>query len=167
MSLPLLERLRRRSDLRLTAQRRGIAEVLTGEHVHLTADEVLTRARRRLPALSVATVYNTLNELVALGEVRVVETGSGRVRYDPNADRPHDHLVCVRCGEIRDVYPRGRIVLPRSQQFGHRLVARETVFKGHGPRCRARLTAPSAPASRGRIRGRASRPGVGHRRGHR
>lgn len=134
----LLERLQARTGLRLTAQRRVIAEVLTGEHVHLTADEVLTRARRRLPELSTATVDNTLHELVALGELRVVETGNGRVRYDPNADRPHDHLVCVRCGEIRDVSPRGRITLPHAQQFGHRLIGRETTFKGHCPRCRTR-----------------------------
>jgi Fur family ferric uptake transcriptional regulator len=134
----LLERLRGRSDLRLTAQRRVIAEVLAGEHVHLTADEVLTRARHRLPELSVATVYNTLNELVALGEVRVVEAGGGRVRYDPNADRPHDHLVCLGCGELHDVYPRGRLSLSHDDRFGHRLVARETVFKGYCPRCRVR-----------------------------
>ena len=132
----LLDRLRRRSDLRLTAQRRVIAEALSGEHVHLTADEILQRARRSLPELSVATVYNTLNELVALGELRVVETGRGRVRYDPNADRPHDHLICLGCGEIHDVHAHGDVRLPRSQQFGHRIVGRETVFRGYCARCR-------------------------------
>ena len=134
----LLDRLRGRTDLRLTAQRRVIAETLSGEHVHLTADEVLRRARRALPELSVATVYNTLNELVALGELRVVETGRGRVRYDPNVDRPHDHLICLQCGEIHDVYAEGEVRLSRAQQFGHRIVARETTFKGYCPRCRAR-----------------------------
>ena len=132
----LLDRLRRRSDLRLTAQRRVIAEALSGEHVHLTADEILQRARRSLPELSVATVYNTLNELVALGELRVVETGQGRVRYDPNADRPHDHLICLGCGEIHDVHAQGEVRLSRSQRFGHRIVGRETVFRGYCGRCR-------------------------------
>src|SRR5687768_5962726 len=131
----LLDRLRRRTDLRLTAQRRVIAETLSGEHVHLTADEILQAARRALPELSVATVYNTLNELVALGELRVVETGRGRVRYDPNADRPHDHLICVECGEIHDVYAKGEVRLPRSQRFGHRVIGRETTFKGYCGRC--------------------------------
>ena len=134
----LLDRLRRRTDLRLTAQRRVIAEALNGEHVHLTADEILQTARRALPELSVATVYNTLNELVALGELRVVETGRGRVRYDPNADRPHDHLVCVECGEIHDVYAQGEVRLPRAQRFGHRIIGRETTFKGYCARCRPR-----------------------------
>lgn len=137
-SSALVDRLRRRTGLRLTAQRRAIAESLGGEHVHLTAEEVLRRARRRLPELSVATVYNTLNELVAFGELRVVETGGGRVRFDPNTVRAHDHLVCLGCGEIRDVYSRGQLRLPRSQRFGHRLTGRETIFRGYCPRCRAR-----------------------------
>ena len=131
----LIERLRRRRAWRLTAQRRVVAEVLDGEHVHLTPDEVLQRARRRLPEISLATVYNALNELVALGEIRAVEAGGGRVRYDPNVGRPHDHLVCLGCGALRDVYPRGRLSLPPSQRFGHRVIARETIFKGYCPQC--------------------------------
>jgi hypothetical protein len=55
----LLERLRRRR-LRLTAQRRVIAEALEGAHVHLTADEVFERAVARLPEISRATVYSEL-----------------------------------------------------------------------------------------------------------
>ena len=46
-----------------------MAEVLAGEHVHLRADAVYTRAQRLLPEISLATVYNTLNELVDMGEV--------------------------------------------------------------------------------------------------
>lgn len=134
----LVERLRRRRVWRLTAQRRVVAQVLDGEHVHLTPDEILRRARRRLPEISLATVYNVLHQLVALGEVRVVEAGRGRVRYDPNVGRPHDHLVCLGCGALRDVYPRGRLSLPPSQRFGHRVIARETTFKGYCRRCAPR-----------------------------
>ncbi len=134
----LLQRLRRRNDLRLTAQRRVIAQVLEGEHIHLTADEILQRARRQIPEISLATVYNTLNELVALGEVRPVEAGGGRVRYDPNAHRSHDHLVCLGCGTIHDVYARGQVRLSKRQRFGHRVVAQETIFKGYCPDCAAR-----------------------------
>lgn len=134
----LVERLRGRRDWRLTAQRRVIAQAFEGEHVHLTAEEVLARARRRMPEISLATVYNTLNELVSLGELRAVQTGRGRPRYDPNAVRPHDHLVCIRCGALHDVYARGRLDLPPAQRFGHRLVARETVFRGLCPGCQGR-----------------------------
>src|ERR1039458_6796303 len=64
----LLQRLRRR-QWRLTAQRRAIAEVLQGEHVHLTADQIYERATARLPEISRASVYNTLNELRDIGEI--------------------------------------------------------------------------------------------------
>lgn len=62
----LLERLRGRG-WRMTSQRRVVAEVLDGEHVHYTADEVHARAAQRLPEISRATVYNTLGELVSSG----------------------------------------------------------------------------------------------------
>jgi Fur family ferric uptake transcriptional regulator len=133
---PFVDRLRRRTDFRLTAQRRVVAEAFGGEHVHLTAEEVLERARRRMPEISLATIYNTLNELVALGEVAPVVTGRGKPRYDPNAATPHDHLVCLGCGAIHDVHGRGRARLAPAQRYGHRLVGQETVFKGYCPRCR-------------------------------
>ncbi len=130
----LIERLRRRTDWRLTAQRRAVAEAFAGEHVHLSADEVRSRARGRLPEISLATVYNTLNELVALGEIQPVQAGHGRPRYDPTPTA-HDHLVCLGCGEIHDVHARGHASLPPSQRFAHRLVGQETIFKGYCPRC--------------------------------
>ena len=75
----LLERLRTRG-WRVTPQRRAVAEVLTGDHVHLTADEVHERARARLPEVSLATVYNTLGELVDMGEVLEIGRASCRER---------------------------------------------------------------------------------------
>src|SRR5215470_17736285 len=117
--MALLERLRAR-EWRITPQRRAIAQALEGDHVHLTAEEVLGIARSRLPEVSLATVYNTLNELVAMGEVQQVDAGPGPTRYDPNVAQPHHHLVCLTCGELRDVRPADGdgIELPRSQRFG-------------------------------------------------
>jgi Fur family ferric uptake transcriptional regulator len=131
----LIERLRKRTDWRLTAQRRVIAEAFEGEHVHLTAEEILERARRHMPEVSLATVYNTLNDLVALGELQPVAAGRGRPRYDPTA-APHDHLLCVGCGALHDVRGRGRVTLPPAERFGHRVVGSQTIFKGYCPRCR-------------------------------
>ncbi|MBW5422316.1 transcriptional repressor [Streptomyces sp. BG9H] len=132
----LVERLRGRG-WRMTAQRRVVAEVLTGDHVHLTADEVLARATARLPEISRATVYNTLGELVSLGEV-VEVTAHGRAkRYDPNAHRPHQHLVCSECGTIRDVHPGGDPLtdLPDSERFGYTVSEVEVTYRGHCPDC--------------------------------
>jgi Fe2+ or Zn2+ uptake regulation protein len=93
--MPLLERLRA-LDWRLTPQRRVIAEVLGGDHVHLTVEEVLARTRERLPEVSLATVYNALNQLVSMGEVQQVDAGGGPTRCNPNTQYGHHHLVCQK-----------------------------------------------------------------------
>ena len=113
--------------------------MLRGDHVHLTADAVWAAARARLPELSLATVYNTLNELVAMGEVVEVSAGGGPKRYDPNVAPPHQHLVCVECGELLDVHPAGDdgLRLPRSERHGYEIVDVEIVFRGRCRRCRS------------------------------
>lgn len=132
----LLERLRGRG-WRMTAQRRVVAEVLDGEHVHLTADEVLARAAARLPEISRATVYNILGELVSLGEVIEVATDGRARRYDPNAHDSHHHLVCSGCGAVRDVHPGGDPLaeLPESERFGFAVLDAEVVYRGLCPDC--------------------------------
>ena len=52
---------------RITPQRRAVIGALEGEHVHLSAEQVHAAARRAVPEVSLATVYNTLNELVSHG----------------------------------------------------------------------------------------------------
>ncbi|MEV6207525.1 Fur family transcriptional regulator [Kitasatospora sp. NPDC051914] len=132
----LLERLRGRG-WRLTSQRRVVAEVLDGDHVHLTADEVHARAVARLPEISRATVYNTLGELVSLGEVLEVATDGRAKRYDPNAHHAHQHLVCSGCGAIRDVRPEGDPVaaLPSTERFGFTVTGAEITYRGLCPDC--------------------------------
>lgn len=132
----LLERLRARG-WRITPQRRVVAEVLRGEHVHRSAEEVHDRARRRLPELSLATVYNTLNELVAMGELQEVL----RIRWGealrPDVTVPHQHLACVECGELRDVHPRGveGLRLPPPERHGFEILTVDVVFRGRCPNC--------------------------------
>ncbi|MFF4582394.1 Fur family transcriptional regulator [Streptomyces sp. NPDC001389] len=132
----LLERLRTRG-WRMTAQRRVVAEVLDGDHVHLTADEVHALAVRRLPEISRATVYNALGELVALGEVAEVSTDGRAKRYDPNARTPHQHLVCSGCGTIRDVRPAGDPLagLPASERMGFTVSRADVTYRGLCPSC--------------------------------
>lgn len=132
----LLMRLRGRG-WRMTSQRRVVAEVLDGDHVHLTADEVHARAVQRLPEISRATVYNTLRELVSLDEVIEVSTDGRAKRYDPNAHHPHQHLVCSNCGTIRDVHPTGDplAALPEQERFGFTMSEVEVTYRGLCPSC--------------------------------
>ncbi|MER5898229.1 Fur family transcriptional regulator [Streptomyces sp. NPDC001876] len=132
----LLQRLRGRG-WRMTSQRRVVAEVLDGDHVHLTADEVHARAVQLLPEISRATVYNALGELVALGEVIEVSTDGRAKRFDPNAHRPHQHLVCSKCGTVRDVHPTGDPLadLPVDERFGFTVSEAAVTYRGLCPSC--------------------------------
>lgn len=130
---PLIERLRERG-WRMTAQRRVIAEAMAGEHVHLAADEVFERAREALPEVSLATVYNTLNELVDMGELLELTHADGRKRYDPNVSDRHHHLVCVGCGRMLDVHAEDPS-LPADQQHGFEVLGVEVTFRARCPDC--------------------------------
>lgn len=103
---------------------------MTAEGVHLAAQAVL-------PEISLATVYNTLNELVDMGEVLELSVGAGPKRYDPNTESLHHHLVCVGCGALWDVAPTGgeHLVLPSDQQHGFALVGVDLTFRGVCPAC--------------------------------
>src|ERR1019366_7071568 len=135
----LLQRLRRR-QWRLTAQRRAIAEVLQGEHVHLTADQICERAIVRLPEISRASVYNTLNELRELGEILEIIIDAGAKRYDPNTGSHHQHMVCDRCGSTWDVRPRGErgLSVPEAERLGFAVREVQVVFRGLCANCAAR-----------------------------
>ncbi|KAA0233824.1 MAG: transcriptional repressor [Actinobacteria bacterium] len=134
----ILERLRNRG-WRLTAQRRAVAEVLSASPVHLTADQVHQRAAKRLPEISLATVYNTLHELARMGEVREVALDGRACRYDPNALVAHDHLVCRSCGTIRDIPKRDASPEPTKEESdGFEVSSVEVVYRGLCRRCRLR-----------------------------
>ena len=134
----MLSRLRER-QWRLSPQRRVVAEVLAGDHVHLTADQVHDLARKRLPEISRATVYNTLNELVAIGEIGEVDITDGAKRYDPNIAEVHDHLVCERCHAIRDVPRAGNNpTISGRARAGFVVTSVEVTYRGLCPACKAR-----------------------------
>ncbi len=114
------------------------AEVLDGEHVHLTADEVHARAVARLPEISRATVYNTLGELVTLGEVLEVATDQRAKRYDPNAQAaPPPGVRPLRLDPRRpsDRQPARRP--PESERFGFMVSNVEVTYRGLCPDCAA------------------------------
>jgi Fur family peroxide stress response transcriptional regulator len=85
----------------LTPQRRAVLRVITESPEHPTASEIFEAARRELPSISFATVYNSLKYLKGAGLVREIHFGKGSSRYDSETAR-HDHAVCSRCGRLSD-----------------------------------------------------------------
>jgi Fe2+ or Zn2+ uptake regulation protein len=140
----LLQRLRERG-WRITPQRRAVAQALSGEHVHLTAEQIFEGARTIVPEISRATVYNTLRELVEMKEALEVASGAGPTRYDPNVERAHHHLTCLSCGELLDVYTLGEEALRLEDAHGYAVLGASITFHGYCEKCRSRMTDPSPP----------------------
>src|SRR5260370_1773619 len=93
----------RERGLRVTAQRQVIFRLLHGDEGHPTVESLFERARAEMPTMSMKTVYQTVHDLAALGEVDVLDLGTGSLRVDPNVEHAHHHLVCNTCGRIRDL----------------------------------------------------------------
>jgi Fe2+ or Zn2+ uptake regulation protein len=102
-TVPELTTLFRSSGLRVTPQRQAIFGLLQGDVTHPTVEALYDRARVDMPTISLKTVYQTVHDLEALGEVHLLDLGTGSVRVDPNVEGAHHHLVCTECGRIRDV----------------------------------------------------------------
>src|SRR5262245_65695162 len=93
----------RARGLRVTAQREAIFAALQGDETHPKVEALFDRVRADVPAISLKTVYQTVHDLDALGEVQLLDLGTGSVRVDPNVSDSHHHLVCTACGHVRDV----------------------------------------------------------------
>jgi len=85
----------------LTRQRRAVLDAVRESEGHLTAQEIYEAARRLLPTISLASVYNSLRYLSDCGLVTEIAMGKNASRYDRTTER-HDHAVCSRCGRLAD-----------------------------------------------------------------
>lgn len=97
-----LPELLRSHGIQPSAQRLAVAEYVLRTQDHPSADEVLARVRGRVPMISRATVYNTLNLFVAKGLLRQFVLAEGRLVFDPHL-APHHHFVDEGNGTIHDV----------------------------------------------------------------
>lgn len=88
--------------LGLTKQRKAVLQVIRESDKHLTAIEVFEDARRLLPSISFATVYNSLRYLKNEGLIGEVRFGTDANRYDRKLTR-HDHAICNNCGKLVDL----------------------------------------------------------------
>jgi Fur family ferric uptake transcriptional regulator len=92
-----------RSGLKSTRQRDRIVHAFFDAGRHLSAEELYHRIRSGDPSIGLVTVYRTLKLLQEAGLATGRQFGDSYTRFDPNpADRPHDHLICTRCGKIQE-----------------------------------------------------------------
>lgn len=132
----------RERGYRLTPQRLAILQILDETGGHLAPIEIYERAASRMPGLTEATVYRTLDFLVHNGLALVAHIGDGRLVYETAAHN-HHHLICRDCGSsvaiehelLEALYAQFR------ERTGFQIDTGHVTFFGHCPDCAANQSA--------------------------
>ena len=124
--------------MRLTEPRRVILEVVCASDAHPSAPAVYRAVRKRLPSVSLATVYRNLRTLAAEG-LLLERAGADGLRFDGNVAR-HDHFTCLRCRRVFDVPPAGASRTRRAvaARTGFEVLDHRVEFYGRCAACRRR-----------------------------
>lgn len=139
----------KRAGLKLTPQRIAIVREIADDLTHPTAQALYERLRPAYPTMSFATVYNTLDALVACGLTGALITtppsqGSRAVRFDPNTE-PHHHAVCDACGTVVDIAVESSPASGVVSVSGFHVLREERTYRGLCDACvTARNLAPQS-----------------------
>ncbi|WP_446008251.1 transcriptional repressor [Candidatus Electrothrix sp.] len=125
--------------LRMTHQRELILEELGNCHNHPTADALYERIKKKLPRISLATVYRNLEILSEAGMIRKLEISGRQKRFDKEIDQ-HDHVFCVQCRRVDDIkFDQSRLAsLGEDQSLGYAISGCRVEFFGICPKCQAK-----------------------------
>src|ERR1700710_685707 len=130
----------RERGLRVTPQRQVIFRLLHGDDAHPTVEALYERAQAEMPTMSLKTVYQTVHDLEALGEVDVLDLGTGSVRVDPNVEDAHHHLLCTVCGLVRDLpVDFTGLQVPIRYRRDFTVDDVQVIFRGHCDNCSDRI----------------------------
>ena len=119
-----LERLCVEKGLKMTDQRRVIAQVLSESSDHPDVEQVHNRAANVDPRISIATVYRTVKLFEAANILDRHDFGDGRARYEEAPEEHHDHLIDVNSGEVIEFCDEEieRLQREAAARLGYRLV---------------------------------------------
>ncbi|MCL2789542.1 MAG: transcriptional repressor [Desulfobulbus sp.] len=122
-------------SLRMTHQREIILDELRHGKIHPTADELYERIKKRLPRVSLATVYRNLETLSELGLIRKLSICGRQKRFDWDPG-DHDHVYCIQCQRIDNI----TLAVPAPQfepmqKRGYRIIGHRVEFSGLCPDC--------------------------------
>lgn len=134
-------------QVRWTRQRSVILEELRRVDTHPSADELYLLVRKRLPRISLGTIYRNLEILTDSGEISRIDSGSALKRFDGTTE-PHHHVRCVRCDRIADAPIELKLDIDERVQrlTGFRILGQHAEFIGLCPRCQLQTTEPPSPS---------------------
>ena len=119
-----LEKLCIEKGIKMTAQRRVIARVLSQAHDHPDAEELYRRVLALHPKISIATVYRTVRLFEETGILTRHDFGAGRSRYETAPPEHHDHLIDLDTGKVIEFQDDDIEELQRrvARRLGYRLI---------------------------------------------
>ena len=126
----------RTDKMRMTKQRRLILEELRRENTHPTADVIYEKVRKKMPKISLGTVYRNLEILTALGEIQTLELSGSQKRYD-GVPNKHYHIRCLHCGRVDDapIAPLQRLEDELYEATVYTIMGHRLEFMGLCPEC--------------------------------
>jgi len=131
-----------------SSQRRLVLQILESGEGHPTAHTVFEQARRRMPSISLATVYRNLRFLVRQGTLIESKIGNNASRFETRKQR-HYHVCCVECGSLEDLVLPYQSALDKrvEQMVRYRLREHRMEFYGICPKCQADTNKRARPAA--------------------
>jgi Fe2+ or Zn2+ uptake regulation protein len=125
---------------RITKQRQVILEELRQLKTHPSADEIYKVVRRRLPRISLGTVYRNLEVLAQMGEIQKLELSGSIKRYDWNTNK-HYHIRCVRCDRVDDapIAPLKQLEGELYESTVFEIIGHNLEFTGLCPECSKKI----------------------------
>lgn len=124
----------------MTRQRRMILQELQKMTTHPTADQVYDMVRKKLPRISLATVYRNLDLLAQDGLIRKLGTAGAQMRFDGNPV-DHHHIRCTRCHRVDDL-PAGTVMVKDKgvgERTGYRIAGLHLEYNGLCPECQTEM----------------------------
>ena len=125
---------------RITKQRQVILEELRKLNTHPSADEIYKVVRRRLPRISLGTVYRNLEILAQMGEIQKLELSGSLKRYDWDTNK-HYHIRRVRCNRVDNapIAPLNQLEDELYEATVFEIIGHNLEFTGLCPECSKKI----------------------------
>ncbi len=122
---------------RITRQRQVILETLRNVRTHPTADELYEIVRKKLPHISLGTVYRNLDTLERCGMALRLDRVGNQARFDGDTSQ-HCHIRCKQCGRVDDIFETHAEVHADAvvRETGYQVTGFSLEFEGKCPTCK-------------------------------
>ena len=134
-----LSQVLRENGCKVTPQRLAIYDMLANTKEHPTAEAIYKRLRPEYPAMSLATVYKSVEVLNKINVIQMLNVGEDSYRYDANIN-PHAHVKCTHCGKVVDMEEVDTAALTSkvAKETGFTVEGQQLYFYGICPTCQKR-----------------------------